>query len=320
MQVTLKNYAKGLATFIPGLYKYSCSGTGGTISARYCYAVWMRHLIFLSRNNFPLSNLKKIAELGPGDTLGIGICALLCGVNEYYGLDIKAHSNSERNLEILSDLIDLFKKRESIPDDQEFPSLWPTLDDYAFPIDILSDEIMHKSLESSRLQNIRTALSFQSNENPIQITYIAPWENVNPILRKFSGFDLIFSQAVMEHVDQIELTYSALYKWLRVGGAMSHSIDYRSHGYTKDWNGHWLLSSLSWAALKGRRIYFINRLYHSEQVKSIRNSNFTVLQELKKYSESMLRRNELSPQFQNIPDDDLKISSAFIYAKKLTES
>lgn len=319
MQVTLKNYLKGIVTFIPGFYKLYCSGTGGTISARYCYAVWMRHLVFLTSNGLPLSKINKIAELGPGDSLGIGICALLSGINEYYALDIKAHSNTVRNLAMLSELIKLFNDREPIPNDNEFPSLWPRLADYSFPISVLSDEILSSSLSCTRLENIRLALRIQGDDNPIQITYIAPWQDLGRLSYKFIGFDHIFSQAVMEHVDEINITYLTLFKWLKIGGTMSHSIDYSSHGYTRDWNGHWLINPLNWKILKGKRIYFINRLCHSQQILAIRNSNFTILKELKKYSYSSLNRNELPIHFQSLSDDDLRISSAFVFAQKLTK-
>jgi hypothetical protein len=51
--------------------------------------------------------------------------------------------------------------------------------------------------------------------------------------------DLIVSQAVLEHVDDLENTYDAFAQWLRPGGRMSHEIDFHSRGLTMPWNGHW---------------------------------------------------------------------------------
>ena len=35
---------KGIATFVPGLYDPKRGATGGSVTARYCYSVWLRHL------------------------------------------------------------------------------------------------------------------------------------------------------------------------------------------------------------------------------------------------------------------------------------
>ena len=73
----------GAATFVPGVRQLFSSvkegmGLGRATSARYCYSVWLRHVALLARNdlwNYP----RVVAELGPGDSLGVGLCALLCG-------------------------------------------------------------------------------------------------------------------------------------------------------------------------------------------------------------------------------------------------
>ena len=48
--MNFRNYLQlifGILTFIPGVYNLrgKLKGSGGTFSARYCYAVWFRHLI-----------------------------------------------------------------------------------------------------------------------------------------------------------------------------------------------------------------------------------------------------------------------------------
>jgi hypothetical protein len=57
-----------------------------------------------------------VAELGPGESLGVGLCALLSGADHYVGLDVIAHSYPERNQLVLNDLIKLFQSRASNPD------------------------------------------------------------------------------------------------------------------------------------------------------------------------------------------------------------
>ena len=49
---------KGIVTFIPGITKFIQKTSGATIgstSARYCYSVWLRHLIIANKNGFILS-------------------------------------------------------------------------------------------------------------------------------------------------------------------------------------------------------------------------------------------------------------------------
>ncbi|MGK9477953.1 methyltransferase domain-containing protein [Melioribacter sp. OK-6-Me] len=50
-----------------------------------------------------------IAEIGPGDTLGVGICALLDGFKKYYAFDIIAHASIDNNLKILLQLKNYFQ-------------------------------------------------------------------------------------------------------------------------------------------------------------------------------------------------------------------
>ena len=96
---------QGLLSYVPALNDVLPSKTGGhTDSAAYCYGVWMKHLTLLHANGFPAIP-QTIAELGPGESLGVGLCGLLSGSSHYVGLDVIAHSNPESNQLILNDLI-----------------------------------------------------------------------------------------------------------------------------------------------------------------------------------------------------------------------
>ena len=52
----------GIASYIPGLYEHFSRGTGGTISARNCYSVWLRHLVMAYKNGLS-TQPDTIAEL-----------------------------------------------------------------------------------------------------------------------------------------------------------------------------------------------------------------------------------------------------------------
>jgi hypothetical protein len=96
---------------------------------------------------------------------------------------------------------------------------------------------------------------------------------------------------------------------------MSHTIDYKSHGYTRDWNGHWTLSEFAWRMLKGNRPYLINRLPHSAHIEAMKKAGFEIISEIKK-SGGSLPRHCLSSRFRTLSDDDLRTSCAFIHALK----
>lgn len=312
MQIKPSTLLKGLATYIPGARKFFCSSSGGTISARYCYSVWMRHLVMAYEVGLS-TRLKRIAELGPGDSLGIGLCAVLCGVREYYALDTKPHANSERNNRILEELFMMLNRREAIPDEAEFPNISPSLKEHSFPHHILPDEILSDSLHPDRLATIRKALDDPRSANVVQIAYVAPWQGVS--CEFMDGLDMVFSQAVMEHVEQVTATYASLYRWLRPGGFMSHAIDYKSHGYTRDWNGHWTLLEFAWKIVKGNRPYLINRLPHSAHIEAMKKAGFQITGEVKR-NRAPFPRHKLSDKFRTLSDDDLRISVAFIQAIK----
>ena len=66
----------GISTFIPGVYKWRSkkTGSGGAYSAKYCYSVYLRHMVMVKKSNLNTSP-KVVAELGPGDSLGVGLMA-----------------------------------------------------------------------------------------------------------------------------------------------------------------------------------------------------------------------------------------------------
>lgn len=314
--MNIKPLLKGIATYIPGLYKLASRGTGGTISARYCYSVWLRHLTMAYKNGLS-TQPDAIAELGPGDSLGIGLAALISGANNYYAFDIVEYARNKRNIEIFDELVNLFKKREKIPDETEFPRVKPYLESYEFPNHILTDERLNEALKQDRIESIRNALLNlgSGNRNNIQISYFVPWYDSKVI--KEESIDMIYSQAVMEHVDDLAYTYEVLYRWLKPGGFMSHVIDFKSHGTAKEWNGHWAYSDFVWRLIEGKKHYLLNRQPHSAHISLLQKFGFEVVCDMKTKDTSGIERKHLASRFKNMSDDDLITSTAFIQAVKM---
>ncbi len=325
-----KHIVKGIATCLPGLGGFACRKTGGTDSARYCYSVWLRHLVMIHRAGLDIRP-KVVAELGPGDSIGTGLAALLTGVREYYALDVVEYANTQANLNIFEELVSLFSERRPIPGRDEFPEITPQLNSCKFPHEILTDEDLAEALAPSRIQEIRNALLRNTGVSPvrkenmaetamirgkdtIKIRYFAPWYDSGVI--EPESVDMIFSQAVLEHVENLAGTYEALYRWLRPGGFMSHQIDFGSHGLSKHWNGHWAYSDLTWRLIKGKRPWLINREPYSTHRNLIEKTGFEIAGELKADDMSGINRNRLAARFADITDDDCKTITAYVLARK----
>lgn len=313
MQLKAKSIVKGLATHVPFLARYANSRAAAEVTGRYYYSVWLRHLRQVSRVSAD-TDPKCVAELGPGDSLGLGLAAVLSGADRYYALDRLRYATSGHNLTILDELIELFRARAPIPDDDELPHVHPKLDDYRFPSDLLGDARLDRTLEASRLERIRRVVGEQREaDGEIEIRYFAPWDDAAEIQPKM--VDWVFSQAVLEHVDDVQAAYLNLSRWLRHGGLMSHRIDYSSHGITRDWNGHWTVSDLMWKLVRGRRAYLINRMPHSAHVAALRKAGFRIAAEQPSAGQPLSRR-DLWRSYKLLSDRDLTTTGAFLIAEK----
>jgi len=312
--MNIKPLLKPIMNNLPWLYDTFGLGTGGTISASYCYSVWLRHLIRAHEQGFELPRV--VAELGPGDSLGVGLMALLTGADEYYALDIKEYANPERNLEILNNLIHLLSDKMSIPDDQEYPYVRPRLGSYTFPKDILSDEKLEKALAPERIRAVKHIIKDPKTtaKNGIKIKYCVPYDSKEVI--QPNSVDLIVAQAVLEHVSDLKKTYQAVYSWLKPGGLFSQDIDFKSHNFTWAWNGHWAASDWRWKWMTGRREWAINRLPLSAHIKIMNEIGFNILSVERVERMDGIKRHKLLKNLEIIDDIDLQTSQAFVQARK----
>jgi Methyltransferase domain len=299
--------ARGLATFVPGVptLHRRITHTGGTDSARYCYSVWLRHLVMSHANGLCSGPPRRVAELGPGDSIGIGLASLLCGADRYYGLDALPLANLRRNLGVFDELVGLFRARSPIPDDAEFPNVRPKLRSYDFP-----DALIIRS-DEERVKRIRRSVIEPRGADSL-IRYVAPWWS--PEVIEEGNADMIFSQAVLEHVDDLRTAYSAMRAWLNPGGWLSHQIDFRCHRTARDWNGHWTYGDVTWSMLRGRRTFLINREPHSTHIRLLREAGFDVVCD-EVVSGPAADRSTLARRFAQLSDEDLITSGAFIQAR-----
>jgi hypothetical protein len=251
-----------------------------------------------------------VAELGPGDSLGIGLMSLLLGANKYFALDVVNFSNSAHNLLIMDELVDMLKNRLPIPNEIEYPRVCPKLQNYEFPDQIYSEEYLDKCLSDERINKIRLSLT----DSQGMIEYKAPWYCNEQVID--NKVDMILSQAVLEHIDELDEAYKRMHQWLKLGGYMTHCIDFKSHGYADTWDGHWRISPWYWFLLRGKRPYLINRYPYSIHKNIINSLGFVLIKEFFTRKPPSFNRRIMNSSFEYMSDDDREISGIFIQVKK----
>jgi len=293
---------KGALTYVPILYDPRRFDSTGIVAARYCYSVWLRHLVSLHRRGIDCDTT-VVAELGPGPSLGVCIAAVLTGTERALALDLVDFARSAHNLQIATEILDLLMNRAAIPDDREFPGMYPKLDDYRFPNDMLSDARMRVALAKSRVRQIMRSLD-PSNEpsDTDMVEYRAPWYTDDVV--RVGSVGLVISQAVLEHVDELGSTYDAMGRWLAPAAFASHVIDFRSHSLTKGWDGHLQYSPRLWRIVRGRRPYLLNRASPGQHLHRASAAGLSAVACERQITTPSLARSRLAASFASWSDDD----------------
>lgn len=249
--------------------------------------------------------LKRVAEIGPGDSLGTGMAALYSGAEQYTAMDILRHAGKEINRKVNDALLHMFLAREEIPH-RSFPDLSPALPGYNFPQSLLPacDEQY-----SETYQLISRAL-----HDPLQadtaIRYRVPWMDTDNWVD--GETDLIFSQAAMEHVADIDKAYRLMNRMLRRGGIISHQVDFRAHEMTDTWDGHFYIGQRTWQILEHGRKYPMNRLPFSAHLHVMQDAGFRVVAVEKVTGIcTQTGRHPAVPDISFLPDDLITMGALF---------
>ncbi len=301
----------GILTRLPGgnaLIRHRRDRRGGTFSAEYCYSVWLRHLMFAHQVGAIHGVPPVVAELGPGNSLGAGLAALLSGAEQYHAFDLVRHGDLGHNLVVLDGLMALFRSHAAVVGG---PS-----DVWNFPSHIVTDQILARTLNPERVEALRARLLSldAAHTGSDYLTYNAPW--VDPGVLKPDSVDMIFSVSVLEHVDDLSHTYQAAFQWLRPGAIMAHRIDFGAHEHATPWNGHWAISQPLWQIMRGRRPYFINRQPYGGHADLMRRSGFEIVREVRHIDRSGIQRSQLAAEFKAISAEDLATRSVYVVARK----
>jgi len=315
--LTAKLLAGGIKSFLPVRKKYT--GTGGSDSARYCYGAWLRHATAVAEA-VPTLRPRIVAELGPGDSLGLGIAALLSGIERYVALDVLAHTNVDANIEMLSALVELFRARAGIPGEDEFPELYPRVTDHRFPVEALAKLGLVPDVSAERVETIRQAI-LESNGRAAAdsvLRYLCPWPTAS---LEPGSIDLVVSQAVLQDMDHwtgadaLSTAFEAMARWLKPGGAMSHQVNL-AFPDTEHWNQHWAYGERTWKVIRGMRPYYVNRVPASEYLRLCDRYGFEVVAVTPVAGDDGVPRVKLSRLFRDLPASDYTTRAVHFIAVK----
>ena len=289
-------------------------GPTGTISPRYCYSIWLRHLVLAHAHGLP-TNPRVLAELGPGHSLGVGLAAMICGANDYFALDVCRDADIQRNVDVFDALVELFRKREPIPDNAEFPRVRPFLASYDFPSEILTENRLVRAMDAQRLASIRRAIAdLGQSHGGVRISYYVPYCDKSVVVE--NSVDVILSQGVLLYVPDLADSYAAIYRWLKPGGYMSSQIDLTSLGLTSESYGHWMIPGYEWKLLTAIQPFSLNRLPISAHKAAMQAAGFEVAGIKCEKTTDTIDRRKLAREFREMSDDDLTTASVFMQAVK----
>lgn len=304
----------GLKSYLP-LPTTKYKGTGGTLTGRYCYSVWLRHRSLIARYVKGFS-ARKMVELGPGDSIGLGLAALLSEIDSYVGLDVLEHATAEVNLRVFDELVVLFRQQAPIPDHHEFPRLQPRLSSYAFPSEVMDPLILRERLSAENLTRLRKAIESPDEGDPA-IQYRTPWTTASV---KPGWADLVISHGALQDMDHtskkddLRANLESMVNWLKPGGVMSHHIELSCPGGAA-WNHHWTYSDTAWAIVRGRRPYYKNRVPLSEYLSLLEALNCKVMG-VERVERDGLGRHQVAPRFRDLPEQDFHCAAALVVVVK----
>jgi len=306
--------AKGLATWIPGVRRafFNREAAVGTGSASYCYNVWLKHLTLARAYGMP-DMPATVLELGPGESIGTGVAALLSGVRRYIGIDAVAHLRPEANVRLFEELVERFRERAPGPR-TGWPSLDPYLDARGFPSHILDDARLEAALDPVRLRGIEAAVAVAGSPTQASTLRYFTWDSLRNVAP--GSADFLFSHVVLNQVYELEPMYARCAEFVAPGGWMTHQIDLTCLNTSPEWNGHRAYGDLTWKVITGRRPYFVNREPAGTHLAMMERHGFEVVKAIRGYREGGIRREQLAPRWRDISDEDLRTQTLFVIARR----
>jgi SAM-dependent methyltransferase len=221
-----------------------------------------------------------VAEMGPGDSLGMALIAKGYGAQGSYLMDV--HSAADMNVATYHRLGDEIKAH--VP----------------FPERINND-----------YSSITAMLAFANAE--YHTGGLADWAKISD-----TSVDWIFSHAVLEHVrlDEFDDTLAECARVLKPGGVTTHCVDMADHlGHSL----HSLrFSPKVWESkLFQESGFYTNRLRSTELIAAFEHAGFEIMAtRSREWPTVPLAREHLHPDYTEFPDEVLRSHTIYITARK----
>lgn len=305
----------GLKSLLPFIGDYK--GTGGTAKWEYCVAVWLRHVGMLLERNVPV-NPGTIVEVGPGDSVGLGVCAVMSGVEQYIGVDVVEHVDWARSASHVTSIAKAFRERAPVPVHAALDRVLPPLKDREFPEQwpwIRHPQTEKKSL-AEREALLRQAIDAEGKSGVI--SFRCPWSAGTVVP---GSADWVMSHVALQDMacsagePVLQRSLRSFHGWLRPGGLMTHQVDFSCPG-DAPWNHHWAWSPLERRIARGRRPYYVNGLPLSGYLSLLHDTGFDV-DVAYAHHDSGLGRERVAADYGGLPESDYVTSAAFLIAKKV---
>ena len=215
-----------------------------------------------------------ILELGPGDSVATSIIASSLGAR---AILVDAGSYVSKDISIYKDLV------------------------------IHLQELGFKPKSISHCKDIQEILNSCSSE-----LYTNGLESLKNL--KDSSIDIIFSQAVLEHIryDEFLETINELKRIIKKGGISSHVVDLKDH--LGDSLNNLRFSKKVWESnFFSSAGFYTNRIYFSEMLNYFREARFEVkVSNIRKWKKMPIARNKLHESFRQLPSEDLLIKGFLV--------
>lgn len=248
----------------------------------------LKHLRGSYDMNFTFKG-KDCLEIGPGSDFGTGLFVMSKGAKSYTGVD------RFRLLNFNGDFYDVFNESLDYSAQERVEEIIPA---------IKKSILVNKKgeIELSRFKYVNTA-----------------FENIKERVDK--KFDIIFSQAVLEHVYNPQKVFNEMYSNLKTGGVVIHEIDLATHtSFIRNWDPLNILrfSEYIYKILKFKGSP--NRLRISEfktvaEKSGFKNIKIHPLAELSIRGTEKIKKS-IKNKYKDYSVNDLKVLSAVLIAEK----
>lgn len=282
------------------------------VKADYYYGVWLKHLVLLQAAG--LAGVPaRVAEIGPGDSLGTGLAALLCGAQAYCGLDVHDFTEVARDQLLVDRLAELLRARTGVP--SGWPDVSRHLDAGRHPRSLVPAEVARATTEERRhaLKQARAAANGDGAETP-SVRLVAPWATQAAAFRPI--YDVVLSHSVLQYVEDLDGLCALMFTLLRPGGYCSHQLDLSSLDITRAWNGHLAYPDIAWRFLTARQSYPPRRRCLPDYLQALQRAGLEVVDVQRGEAPDGLARSRLARRFRHVEARDLRCRDAFVVARK----